>query len=311
MKISIIIPVYNQEKYIEKCLNSILSNDFIGYEIIAIDDASTDNSLKILEKYKNIKIIKHKKNKYIGITRNDGLKAAKGEYVAFIDPDDYISKDFLSKMYENAKTNNSDLVICDYKYIYANNTEKDVLLPCFSTTNLKQNPKLIYDIPLGPCNKLFRRKMLVDNNINFTNLKYEDVSFVAECMMRSEIISKENSVLNYFRVHKMSETTTRDEKVFDIFKHMDYLKRILNDNEYIDDLITSILLNYAIQQRYQKDKNIRNKFIDQVFEYFVNNNIDFKNSIYIKERNIYKTIIEKNKNLIKIYCNIYQKLKRC
>lgn len=306
MKISIIIPVYNQEKYLEKCLNSILANDFLGYEIIAIDDASTDKSVEIIKKYKHVKLIRHKKNQHIGITRNDGLKIAEGKYIAFIDPDDYIDKDFLKRMYENAEKNNSDLVICDYINVCENHEEK-IKGANFTKTNIKENPRILYDISKGPCNKLYRREMLEKNNIKFAeHLKYEDIPFVVGAIYYSNIITHEDAFLNYFTIHKKSETTTRDESVFDLFKHIDFIKKLAKENNlYLNDLIVSLLFGYTSQQRYQKSHKVANKFIDEAFLYLKNNNIDYKHNLYIKSKPFYQTIIEKNKILTKLYCNTY------
>lgn len=113
-KISIIIPVYNSEKYIRRCLNSILNQTFQDFEIILIDDNSKDNSLKIIceieKTYKDkIKILKNDKNIGAGASRNKGLKIASGEYITFIDSDDYIEKNTLKRMYESCVNTDSDI----------------------------------------------------------------------------------------------------------------------------------------------------------------------------------------------------------
>ena len=113
-KISIIIPVYNSEKYIRRCLNSILNQTFQDFEIILIDDNSKDNSLKIVSEIEKthkdkIKILKNAKNVGAGASRNKGLKIASGEYITFIDSDDYIEKNTLKRMYESCVNTDSDI----------------------------------------------------------------------------------------------------------------------------------------------------------------------------------------------------------
>ena len=106
----------------------------------------------------------------------------------------------------------------------------------------------------------------------------------------------------------ISETTTRDKKVFDIFKVLDIVKEIYYKDEYkeiLSSLIIKTLTNYTIQQRYQKNKNIRNKFINEAFTYMKNFDINYNNNCYFKTRPILKRIIEKNKSLTKLYCNLY------
>lgn len=118
MKVSVIIPVYNVEKYLEECLDSVVNQTLKEIEIICINDGSIDNSVKILEKYRNkysnIKVI-NQKNLGVGRARNVGVKLAKGEYIFFLDSDDYIEVDALEKCYIEAKQNKLDVVLIDSK----------------------------------------------------------------------------------------------------------------------------------------------------------------------------------------------------
>ena len=113
-KISVIVPVYNVEKYLVRCLESLLDQSLSGIEIILVDDGSTDNSSHICDdyakKHKNIRVI-HKKNQGLGMARNSGLELAKGEYVTFVDSDDYIEKDALKKLYDKAVQYQADTVL--------------------------------------------------------------------------------------------------------------------------------------------------------------------------------------------------------
>ena len=116
IKVSIIIPVYNVEQYLPKCLDSIINQTLKDIEIICINDGSTDNSLSILKEYASKDdrmIIIDKENKGQGIARNLGIKKAKGKYIGFVDPDDWVDIQMFEKMYNQAQKLNSEIVICD------------------------------------------------------------------------------------------------------------------------------------------------------------------------------------------------------
>ena len=116
-KVSIVVPVYNVEKYLNRCLNSLVNQDYKNIEIIIVNDGSPDNSQMIIDKYKKeysnvIKAFK-KKNEGLSEARNFGLKKATGDYIAFIDSDDYVETNMISEMIKCASKNNSDIVVCD------------------------------------------------------------------------------------------------------------------------------------------------------------------------------------------------------
>ena len=313
MKVSVIVPVYNTEKYLKNCIDSLLKQNFEDYEIIVINDLSPGNAEEIINSYNDKKIvyIKNKTNKGIGYNRNLGIKKAKGEYVCFIDSDDYVKEDFINKMYNYSKENNLDLCVCDYVNVdEEGNKLKEFNLSDFCITNYEENNKILCEINLAPWNKLYKKDMLVKNKIEFSEtLKYEDLSFVALSIKNSKKIGKINEQLNYYTIHKNSETTTRDKRVFDIFKQLDIVRNEYKSGKYLDELTVSVLLNYTIQQRYQIDKDTQSKFIDDAFKYLNDNNIDYKHSEYIKNRSFFKRLIEKNKFITKIYCKIYRMLK--
>lgn len=313
MKVSVIVPVYNTEKYLKNCIDSLLKQNFDDYEIIVINDLSPGNAEEIIKSYNDKKIvyIKNKTNKGIGYNRNLGIKKAKGEYVCFIDSDDYVREDFISKMYNYSKENNLDLCVCDYVNVdEEGNKLKEFNLSDFCITNYEENNKILCEINLAPWNKLYKKDMLVKNKIEFSEtLKYEDLSFVALSIKNSKKIGKINEQLNYYTIHNNSETTTRDKRVFDIFKQLDIVRNEYKSGKYLDELTVSVLLNYTIQQRYQIDKDTQSKFIDDAFKYLNDNNIDYKHSEYIKNRSFLKRLIEKNKFITKIYCKIYRMLK--
>ena len=137
-KLSIIIPVYNVEKYLSECLDSVINQTLKEIEIICVDDCSPDNSLSILNEYakkdSRIKIIQHEKNQGLGAARNTGVNAANGEYIWFIDSDDFITKESCQLLYETAKDNDVDILgFCAVNFVYENNNFKKLFTDNYYT----------------------------------------------------------------------------------------------------------------------------------------------------------------------------------
>ncbi|MEG2684867.1 MAG: glycosyltransferase, partial [Erysipelotrichaceae bacterium] len=147
-KVSVIVPVYNTSKYLNKCLDSILNQTLKDLEIIIINDGSTDISPSIIETYNDPRIIFiNQPNSGISITRNNGIKKATSNYIMFIDSDDWIELTMIEELYNNAITNNSDIVVCDfYEYYEDTKLKKEIKVENFATTTLNNNPGLLFNI---------------------------------------------------------------------------------------------------------------------------------------------------------------------
>ena len=157
-KVSIIVPVYNTGKYIQKCIESLLSQTYKNLEILLINDGSTDNSEQIILSYKD-KRIKYtsKENEGIGKTRNLGIDLATGDYLMFIDSDDYIKEDCVEKFVKKCESHKCDIAVSDY---YEDRGDlKEIRFPSFEDANLKTNPSILNMINLGPCNKIYSKKL--------------------------------------------------------------------------------------------------------------------------------------------------------
>lgn len=310
--ISIIVPIYNAEKYLNKCVDSLINQTKKELEIILINDGSTDKSAEIIEKYQDNRIKYYKnKNQGIGKTRNFGIRKATGKYIMFCDSDDYYELNMCELMYEKMEKENLDLVICDFYKEYENEIVEEKL-PSFSNTNLKETASLIRTINLAPWNKIYRKEIITTNNIYFEEkLKYEDTPFVAKALAVSKKVGKIDECLNHYIIHQNSETTIRDRRCFDIFKILDIIREYYKDKEYVkedlDKLTVRIITNYTIQQRVQEDKKIGMQFIDEAFDYLEKEVPDYKNNKYFEGRGLIKRTIEKNKRLTKFYVKIYQK----
>ena len=310
--ISIIVPIYNTEKYLKKCLDSLINQSKKELEFILINDGSKDNSEEIIKEYKDERIKYYKnKNQGIGKTRNFGIEKATGKYLMFLDSDDYLEKDACELLYKKAEKENLDLVVCDYYKVYSNGTKEEFLIDDFVNSSLESNNKLLNIINLGPCNKIYLKELIIKNNIKYLeDLKYEDTTFVAEAMLKAKKIGKLNKPLHNYVIRENSETTIRDEKCFDIIKVVDLLRNYYKENNFpkeeLDKLTVRILTNYTIQQRMQSDKKLAMKFIDDAFSYLEKEVKDYKNNKYYENRSILKRVIEKNKCLTKLYCKLYK-----
>lgn len=151
--VSVIIPVYNTEKYLKQCLDSILNQSMKELEIIVVDDGSNDNSAQLLKEYENKVMVVYQENKGQSAARNRALSLAKGEYIVFIDSDDFIGKDYIKKLYSTALKTGADMVLCDYtkvdqfgnviKQCKANYIENEIRIPSYISCNRIIKRKLI------------------------------------------------------------------------------------------------------------------------------------------------------------------------
>lgn len=312
-KVSLIVPVYNTAKYLRKCIDSILNQTLKEIEVIIINDGSKDDSENIIKSYKDERIIYIKKeNEGIGKTRNLGIDMAKGEFIAFVDSDDYLSENFCEVLYDKAHNSGCDLVICDY---YEDGSSLlEIKFPSFEDVNLEINPAVINNINLGPCNKMYSRRLLIDNKIKFEEaLKYEDAPFVIKALLKAKKIGKVNESLTYYVIHENSETTVRDSRIFDILKITKIVIDEMSKYDYLKDetvnIAVLILTDYTIQQRYIKNKKDRDRFINEAFEILDNLSRNWREAVYLDRFSGFRRLIKTNKFLTKVYCSWYQLFK--
>lgn len=314
-KVSIIVPIYNTSKYLNGCIKSLLHQTLEDIEIILINDGSTDESENIIKKYKD-KRIKYisKKNEGIGKTRNLGIASATGKYLSFIDSDDYVEPNFCEEMYKKAIKDKCDIVICDYYKDY-NNYLQEIKISSFADASLKENPNILSIVNLGPCNKIYKKDLFENKDNRFIeNLKYEDAPFVCKMFLSAKKIGKVDECLAHYVIHENSETTTRDEKIFDILKITDIIVNDLKKYDYMHntmvDIAVMILTDYTIQQRYINDSELRNKFIDMSFAYLDELDSNWRNCAYLQKFSLLKRKVKSSKILTKVYCAIYNKKER-
>ncbi len=257
VKVSVVIPVYNVEQYLEKCLESLINQALKDIEIICINDGSTDNSLLILKKYaekdSRIKII-DKENEGQGVARNIGIQNSTGEYITFVDPDDWIELDMYEKMYNQAKSLDSQVVFCNYRKVNevdgktsipnifrkAVSTTKSKALTIESGKNIKK-PILYKSFLVAPCyvwNGIYEASIIKQNAVRFADLRcYEDIMFLVRTIILAQNISYINSVFYNYRIRKTLTLRANEEGYIDLINIIkavkDYLKKqdLMNDFE--------------------------------------------------------------------------------
>ena len=211
-KVSIVIPVYNTEKYLHECLDSVCNQTFKDIEIICVDDGSTDKSLAVLKQYQQkddrIKILEQK-NKGGGAARNYGLSIATGKYVIFLDSDDFFSEVLIDALYAESERTNADITICQTQNYnthlkYLNPTIGGVLewnIPKTSPFSYNEMPDRIFNtFRLAPFNKLYRKSFITEKNIKFQEvMRCNDVYFVMKSLIQAEKIAVVKKVMVFYR----------------------------------------------------------------------------------------------------------------
>lgn len=233
-KISIIVPVYNAEKYIDRCLHSLINQTLKDIEIIVIDDGSKDNTNKILQKYKDkIKIIKQK-NSGVATARNKGLGIATGEYIYFVDSDDWIEKDTLEKLYSKAIDNNYDCVMCNFWYINDNKKWPGVVTNKKDILNI--NDKKDYMIKMFPViwNKIYKKEKIL--KFKFKNGVWaEDVEYLYRIISNIDNIGIVEDKLYYYYQRESSESRLYDKRVYDYINNFNGIIEFYKKNNLYDE----------------------------------------------------------------------------
>lgn len=303
--VSIIIPVYNVEKYIKQCLESIFNQTYKEYEVIIIDDGSTDSSNKIINSYIGLDniIILNQENKGVSEARNLGLKKATGEYIVFIDPDDYLQEDYLEKMVNKIKKTNSDVVICGFKSFYDDNRRKSEfnlykLEDKIYSSNEVINLMLELKVKGYVWDKMFKRENLINNNFRFEPGRYvQDWFPIFKEIYNSSKITFLNEILYNYRLRNGSTVHKKNMKVTEDYYHAveeikTYIREMNIDvekksyNTFYINTFYNLIRNFYLAN---KNKKVYKNFYDSKYKennisiskIIFNNNVDIKVKIKI------------------------------
>lgn len=293
MNVSVIVPVYNVEEYLAPCLDSLVKQTLQDIEIIVVNDGSPDNSQEIIDryvkKYPNLVKAMIKENGGQASARNMALEIAKGEYVNFVDSDDWVKIDMYENMYKKAKEEDADIVVCNTTDYY-----KDYAVyhkPAEFTNKLKQTP--------SPCNKLFKRSFIGDLRFPEGKMWYEDFTFVTELLMMTDKIARcEN---DYYQCNCREESTMSNNnspKNLDILKALDLIIKFAKDNnlydrykEDIDFMIIDHILITTINRVAKQTHPEKERVIEGLREYVKNQLPNVKKLKVFKEMPLNRRIV--------------------
>lgn len=281
-EVSVIVPIYNAEKTLKECLNSLINQTLQSLEIILINDGSTDNSKKIIDEYKrnypNIVVI-NQKNHGLYYSRKRGLEIAHGQYIGWVDSDDFVDKTMYAKMYNLAVSNNSELVYCDYEFFPHKSKMKEKWVRIF---NGKKDVDFV-ERNSQPWNKIVKRNLLEDLNIGDLFESCFDEAYIKVLLKAKRPIFCKDK-LYYYRISdgSMSSNYTNLEHYINFISSSRALKSEINKkenlNQYWQDYFDYRIIYYSI------------------LSMLISANIDNKSKYIELKRNL-------NKNFPKYYLN--------
>ena len=314
IKVSIVVPVYNVEKYLQRCIDSLINQTLKDIEIITVNDGSTDNSLNILKEYEKndsrIKVI-NKKNTGVSDCRNIAIKEARGKYITFVDSDDWVENNTFEIMYIKAEKEKSDLVMCTYMREFKNySKEKQIEMPKIvkkkEIINLHRQLFGPIDDELGNpegldslgtvWGKLYRRDIIINNNIQFEDLNiigsYEDGLFNIYVFHKiNKALFINEPLYHYWRENSKSITSNYNPNLKNQWKNLfNHMRRFIENNgldkSYYNALNNRIcmgVLGLGLNEcspsnkssRLKKVKNIRNILNDEdIYKSYKTFNVD-------------------------------------
>lgn len=309
-KVSVIIPVYNVEDYIEKCLDSVVNQTIDDIEIIIVNDGSEDKSKekinKYLEKYKDKIKYFEKENGGLSSARNFGMPHATGEYIAFLDSDDYIDIEAYEEMYNLAKKEDADMVECDFIWEYPKKKKKDIGSTYHSKKEMIEKARVV------AWNKLIKRRIIEEAKVQFPlGLRYEDVeffyklvpylnkvSFMRKCFVH--YIQRDNSIVNN-QNSRTKEIFIVLDNVIKYYKEKGIYEEYKQELEYI--YVRFLLCSSLKRMCKIQDKFERNEALKQTWENINTKFSKWRKNKILKKRSLKNLYIKSNNKITyKIYC---------
>lgn len=237
-KVSIIVPVYNVENYLAKCLDSLVNQTFQNIEILVVNDGSKDNSEKIIQEYaqkypEKIKSFS-KENGGLSDARNFGIDRATGDFIGFVDSDDYVTETMFEEMLDLAEKHQSKMVICNIQKVdqHGNITQKLTQIPNMpEKINLEDNFSVFSDLSYFACNKLFKKELFNEKRFK-KGVHFEDIQLIPQLLLACENIVQTQNFHYQYLERTDSITKTHTEKGLDILKAVQDVETVFVKSQY-------------------------------------------------------------------------------
>lgn len=278
-KVSVIVPAYNVGQYISECINALLNQTYNNYEIIIINDGSTDNTLDVCMRFQNhnkINII-NQENMGVSITRNNGIRLAKGKYIVFVDPDDIVSDKYLELLVKNIVSYNADMAICEYTNSFKEmdkNSSDNISLVSAKDIIIQLVENKLKDAYIW--NKIYKKDIIIAEGLYFPDkIKiWEDMYFLIQYLKKSNKVIKIPQVLYYYRIRENSAVTSTEStaNLKDKLYILNKLKMLFSENGYkelianIEEIYVHTYLRYIFLL--DKDKNSSRNAIKEELKKF-------------------------------------------
>lgn len=277
MRVSVVIPCYNAEAYIDRCLNALECQHYKDFEVICIDDCSTDDTMKIVDQHKSrgiitIRYFRNDVNFGPAYSRNYGIANAKGEYICFCDSDDWYSEDYISKMVKKAAENDADMVFCGYRLV-VNTTNRVISHPFFLDEESLLDKRKILLAPVDALWSLMVRRRIILNVPQPDIRTAEDMAVIPILMAHSTRFGYvQECIYNYWSHAESASLSRKDKHSNDGYVSIKHIKDNLGD-EYRNEVAFIGARNYVYgallnRLRYEIDKRGSNKLLDDFEELF-------------------------------------------
>lgn len=310
-KISVIVPVYNTYDELRRCLDSLVAQTLEDIEILVVNDGSPDNSQEIIDEFvlrypKKVKGLL-KENGGLSDARNYGVKRAKGEYLSFVDSDDFVDLDFCERMYKKAIETDSDVVCCPITYSFSTRESKKYFNKRKFGKNVREDGYILLKANSFAWNKIYRTEFWMSNGFEFPKQWYEDSALIYNVMLAANRVSCVNiPFYHYVKDREGSIVNTADERIFDIFKSTDSIISYYKEHDAFEELYDTVehlcvrhIFGRIRLLHHSGQSELNRKFIEYAIDYLNRNFKDWRRNEFLQSR-------KDSRKLRKLYCVMVQ-----
>ncbi|SDE64456.1 glycosyltransferase family 2 protein [Riemerella columbipharyngis] len=295
IKVSVIVPVYNVERYLDKCLSSLVNQTLEEIEIIVVNDGSTDTSQSIIDEFYHqypAKIKPYtKENGGLSDARNFGIDRASGRYIAFVDSDDYVSETMMEDLYNLGEKHNADITICNIQKVDENGTVTQKLTQIPNMPEkiiLREHFSVFSDLSYFACNKIFRKELFEGNRFK-KGAHFEDIQLIPQLLLKSTVVAQTQKFHYQYLERQDSITKTHTERGLDILKAVEDVEKAFAKSQYKYD--KKALENFCILEgvytflaylAFVRDDKIYREMSSQLRRFRDDRNLNLKKILFYK-----------------------------